>query len=61
MNKNDLQNKSQNELQSLLSELKGKLLQLDFERTEKRLKDSSQVKKTKQEIARILAALKSAQ
>ncbi|OGN08342.1 MAG: 50S ribosomal protein L29 [Candidatus Yanofskybacteria bacterium RIFCSPHIGHO2_01_FULL_45_42] len=60
MKKNELQNKGRNELLSLLDELRGKLLQLDFERTEKRIKDSSQVKKTKQEIARALTAIKSA-
>ncbi len=50
----DLQHKTKEELNTMLSDLKSKLLQFNFELGEKRLKDFSQVKKTKKEIARIL-------
>ncbi len=53
----DLQNKTKEELSKMLSDLKSKLLQFNFELGEKRLKDFSQVKKTKKEIARILTTL----
>jgi len=54
MKKIDLQNKTKEELNTMLNDLKSKLLQFNFELGEKRLKDFSQVKKTKKEIARIL-------
>ena len=54
----DLQNKTKEELGMMLKDLKAKLLQFNFELGEKRLKDFSQVKKTKKEIARILTVLK---
>ncbi len=58
MSKNiDLQNKKKEELSTMLKDLKAKLLQFNFELGEKRLKDFSQVNKTKKEIARILTEL----
>ncbi len=54
----DLQNKTQEELNTTLKDLKSKFLQFNFELGEKRLKDFSQVKKTKKDIARILTVLK---
>jgi len=54
----DLQNKTKEELGMMLKDLKAKLLQFNFELGEKRLKDFSQVGKTKREIARILTTLK---
>ena len=60
MNKKiDLQNKTKEELNAMLKDLRSKLLQFNFELGEKRLKNYSQVKKTKKEIARILTFLKS--
>ena len=59
MKKIDLQNKTKEELGTMLNNLKAKLLQFNFELGEKRLKDFSQVNKTKKEIARILTFLKS--
>lgn len=53
----DLQNKTKEELKTMLKDLRAKLLQFNFELGEKRLKDFSQVKKTKKEIARILTEL----
>lgn len=50
----DLQNKTKEELNTMLKDLKAKILQFNFELGEKRLKDFSQVKKAKKEIARIL-------
>ncbi len=58
MKKIDLQNKAEEELNTMLGDLKAKLLQFNFELSEKRLKDFSQVKKTKKEIARILTIIK---
>jgi len=58
MKKIDLQNKTKEELSTMLKDLKTKLLQFNFELGEKRLKDFSQVKKAKREIARILTVIK---
>ncbi len=58
MKKIDLQNKTKEELNTMLNDLKSKLLQFNFELGEKRLKDFSQVGKTKKEIARILTVVK---
>ena len=58
MTKNvDLQNKTTEELAKMLQDLKAKILQFNFELAEKRLKDFSQIKKTKKEIARILTLI----
>lgn len=59
MKKLDLNNKTNEEMSTMLKDLKSKLLQFNFELGEKRLKDFSQVKKIKKEIARILTFLKS--
>ncbi len=58
MKKIDLQNKTKEELDTMLKDLKSKFLQLNFELGEKRLKDYSQLRKTKKEIARILTITK---
>ena len=55
----NLQNKTKEELNTELKDLQAKLLRFNFELGEKRLKDFSQVSKTKKEIARILTFLKS--
>jgi len=54
----DLKNKTKEELNTMLRDFKSKLLQFNFELGEKRLKDFSQVNKTKKNIARILTTLK---
>ena len=56
---NYIQSKSQNELNEMLKELRIKLGKLRFELANKSLKDVSQLKKTKKDIARILTAIKS--
>jgi ribosomal protein L29 len=58
MKKIDLQNKTTEELNTALKDFKTKLLQFNFELGEKRLKDFSQIKKTKKGIARILTIIK---
>ena len=58
MKKLDLNNKTNEEMGVIMKDLKAKLLQFNFELGEKRLKDFSQVKKTKKEIARILTIIK---
>ena len=50
-------NKTREELANILKDQKTKLLKLKFDLNEKRLKDVSQVRKTKRDIARILTAL----
>ncbi len=57
MKRFDTNNKSREELSSSLTELRTKLVQLEFDRADKKLKDASQFKKTKKDIARILTAL----
>ena len=54
----DLKNKSRDELVEIHKELKASLMKLNFDLGASRLKDVSQLKKTKKEIARILTALK---
>jgi len=54
----ELKDKNTSELQTMLKELQAKMLQLRFDLAEKRLKDFSQVKKTKVQVARVLTALK---
>ncbi len=53
----DTNNKTQQELASSLAEFRTKLVQLEFDRADKKLKDVSQFKKTKKDIARILTVL----
>ena len=56
---NDLQNKTKDELNLLLVDLRAKVLKLNFDLADNKVKDVSQVKKTKKDIARILTLLKS--
>lgn len=58
MKYSDLQSKSRNELQEMLKELQIKLGKLKFELANKSLKDVSQIKKTKKDVARLATALK---
>jgi len=53
----DTKNKSREELANSLNEFRTKLVQLEFDRADKKLKDVSQFKKTKRDIARILMTL----
>lgn len=57
MKKIDLKNKSITELNSLLVELKSKLFSLGFDLSDKKLKDVSQVKKTRKNIARVMTEI----
>ncbi|OGN00344.1 MAG: 50S ribosomal protein L29 [Candidatus Yanofskybacteria bacterium RIFCSPHIGHO2_02_FULL_41_29] len=59
MKSQDLQNKSNDELNRLLADLRSKLLKLNFDLAESKVKDVSQVKKTKKDVARVLTALRS--
>lgn len=54
---NDLQNKSKDELVAMRRELKAKMMKLNFDLADNKLKDVSQLKKTKKEIARVLTEL----
>ncbi|OGN13940.1 MAG: 50S ribosomal protein L29 [Candidatus Yanofskybacteria bacterium RIFCSPHIGHO2_02_FULL_43_22] len=58
MKSEELKNKKSNELTTLLQEYKTKLAKLSFELEANTLKDTSQLKKTKKDIARILTLLK---
>lgn len=57
MKRFDTKNKSKEELTRTLAEFRAKLVQLGFDRADKKLKDSSQFQKTKKDIARILMTL----
>lgn len=50
-------NKTREELADMFKEQKSKLLKLKFELNEKKLKDFSQINKTKKDIARVMTAL----
>lgn len=54
----ELNNKSIEELHRLLADLKTKLLKLNFDLADNKVKDVSQVGKTKKDIARILTVTK---
>jgi len=56
---NELNNKSKEELNLLLIDLRAKVLKLNFDLADNKVKDVSQVKKTKKDIARVLTLLKS--
>ena len=51
-------NKTREELVGMFKDHRAKLLKLKFDLNEKKLKDVSQIKKIKKDIARILTALK---
>lgn len=53
----EIKNKTKNELSETLKDLKGALSRLNFELSNNTLKNSSQVKKTKKDIARVLTVL----
>ncbi len=50
-------NKTREELAGMFKEQKAKLLKLKFDLNEKKLKDVSQINKTKKDIARVMTAL----
>ena len=54
---NELKNKSREELIQMYNELKAKIMKLGFDLAGSKLKDVSQIKKTKVEIARVLTVL----
>lgn len=54
----DFKNKEAKELTQILKELKAKLMQFGFDLADKKMKDTSQIKKTKKDIARVLTELK---
>ena len=56
----DLKNKSHEDLIHLLSESQAKILKLRFDLADKKLKNYSEIKKTRKNIARILTALNKA-
>ena len=53
----DIQNKSREELNQLLADLRSKLLKLNFDLAENKVKDISQIGKTKKDIARTLTVI----
>ncbi len=54
----DFKNKSTEELSQLLNEFKAKILKLRFDLADKKLKNFSDIKKTKRSIARVFTELK---
>lgn len=59
MKTNELKNKSMGELLQMLSDLRAQLAKFSFELEANTLKDTSQIRKAKRDIARILTLLKS--
>ncbi len=57
MKRIDTNNKNREELGTMFKEQKTKLLKMKFDLNEKKLKDVSQINKTKKDIARILTEL----
>ncbi len=57
---NELRKKSESELQKLLVELRGKLRVLRFNLVAGKLKNVSQIRETKRDIARVLTLLREA-
>ncbi len=57
----EIKEKSKNELLATLQELRGMLSRFSFELSNNTLKNSSQIKKTKKDIARVMTALKMSQ
>ena len=55
---NELKNISKDELNKLASDLRAKLLKLNFDLADNKVKDVSQIKKTKKDVARVLTILK---
>lgn len=60
MKAKDFHNKNQQELRTLLGEARARLVQFSFDNADRKVKDTSQAKKTKRKIARILTALRTA-
>ena len=58
MKTSELRSKTKGELEQLLTDLKVKLLKLNFDLADNKVKDVSQLKKTKKDIARALTLLK---
>ena len=59
MKRFDTKNKSREELIGSLAEFRTKIGQLQFDKADKKLKDFSQFKKIKKDIARVMTALSS--
>ena len=58
MKASELKSKSVEELTALAGELRSKLFNLNFDATDKKVKDPSHVVKTKRDIARVLTILR---
>ena len=58
MKRIDTQNKTKDDLNHILKDLKVKLLKLNFDLADNKVKDVSQFKKIKKDIARVLTELK---
>lgn len=58
MKMEDLNNRSMEELTQMAGDLKAKLLKLNFDLADNKVKDFSQLKKVKKDIARIMTAMK---
>jgi len=53
----EVKDKSRKELSEMLKELRGNLSRFNFELSSNTLKNSSQIKKTKKDIARVMTIL----
>lgn len=57
MKRIETQNRSREELEAMVGELKSKLTGFHFDLAEKKLKDTNSLAKTKKDLARVLTAL----
>lgn len=55
---NEISNRTKEELNQLLRELRAKIAQLNFDLADKKLKDVTQIGQVKKDIARVLTVLK---
>jgi large subunit ribosomal protein L29 len=53
----DFHNKSVDELKNLVTELRGKLFNLNFQSPDQKVKDTSQASKIRKDIARVLTIM----
>ena len=54
----ELKNRSREELVHMLAELKAKVLKLNFDKADNKIKDTSQFKKIKKDVARVMTEIK---
>jgi large subunit ribosomal protein L29 len=54
----EIKNRSKEELEQLIKELRARIAQMNFDLADKKLKNTNQIKQVKKDIARVLTVLK---